>query len=633
MYWYVKFLGLIFLLLSLSSCGGGGGNPSSESTLGNEVDNAYTGSRTKAVLTRSNGMEFVQVFLGRDLSSEIIDFSAANRREGLNSLKTQQVINDLSKVITTNQRDEIYLGRTANETENCSSGGSISVNGEVDDITNIGQLTMTMNNCIEDGVTTNGSMTVDITRFNKQFNEPSAYAVSFNDLTMSFAGNIYTVIGSQSYDEIQRNTDGFHNTLVTNMLQIDANGKQVFVENLKVVDGQIFTGKLFLGDYGYVVITTPEGVGIDPLSNNFIYTGEMLFEGASSSSIKITPEYNETTFESKLRVDLDVDGDKVYELRATQGQAINWNSPNGFLENQPPEITATTEIRFVTRDAPSLDDLRVDEDIYIWISATDPEGQEISTYIWTLESAPAGSNIQVPSNSNTFTIITTDIIGDYSISVKATDEDGFSSVEFINFTVLENQVPIAILTDETGTPRLGTRISLNADESYDTELDSLNYLWTITAKPQDSNISLDASTERYSYVSFFPDVSGTYSFSLVVSDQVGGSSEVQTISVLIPDNQAPTAKILDNSEFHKVGSYIVLRSESSDSDRPAYELNHSWVLSSKPSGSVLPLATDDLEYFQLTIIPDVAGSYTFELTSADRYGGSDTKSITLEITN
>jgi len=101
----------------------------------------------------------------------------------------------------------------------------------------------------------------------------------------------------------------------------------------------------------------------------------------------------------------------------------------------------------------------------------------------------------------------------YSISIKATDADGFSSISFVNFTVLENLIPIAVITDDVISAgdfnHLGHRVRLSSEKSSDPENSYLRKSWKLESKP--SNSTIDISGDDYNdSLWFWPDVSGTY---------------------------------------------------------------------------------------------------------------------------
>ncbi len=200
----LKYKVFFVALLSffLTACGGGGSSSSNILTTV-ALDDAYTGSSNKAMLTQSNSMEFVVALFGRSSGDTIIpssSSSAKNPKPTLNTFQSQAILSNLSNKISAKPNDGSlnYQARSINESESCYGGGSISISGELNNA-NIGKITFQMDNCSEDDVTINGSIIMDITKYDSNSDEPTEYTISFNNLSMSFQGETFSAIGTQSF--------------------------------------------------------------------------------------------------------------------------------------------------------------------------------------------------------------------------------------------------------------------------------------------------------------------------------------------------------------------------------------------------------------------------------------------------
>lgn len=83
---------------------------------------------------------------------------------------------------------------------------------------------------------------------------------------------------------------------------------------------------------------------------------------------------------------------------------------------------------------------------------------------------------------------------------------------------------------------LGETVQLNGGDSSDPEGDSISYQWSIDSAPQGSLASL--SNSQVSDPSFTPDIVGTYSVSLVVSD-AGSSSTADSVTITVNEIEEP----------------------------------------------------------------------------------------------
>lgn len=634
----INYFFIFLILIGITACGGGGSKSSTSLTsfasITSNADASYTGLRDKAFLNKNNSMVYVNTLLGGGSNSELINTSPESSSRSLNPLQAQRSLSNSinQKLISPNQSDS-YQARTINEVEYCSQSGVVIAKGDLNNA-GIGSLILQMNNCTEDGLTINGKILMNITK--SESDRPMAYQIGFDDVTMSYNGQTYNVIGTQTYEQ----NVNYETTIVSNILQTGEDGNQIYSKDL-TVKNQNYSGKIYLEEYGYVDISSPAGpVSIDSYSNNFIYSGELLLSGASSSKVLLSPKYNQTTYSRELRVDLDENGDGIYEFLSIQYETTDLNNPNEFLENNPPLNNVNVVVNYTEQES-DLNNLRVNDNIEIEFYATDPEGYSVD-YTWTIESSPTGSNIEFngPSTSSILNDeimhLKPDLLGSYSISIKATDADGFSSISFVNFTVLENLIPIAVITDDVISAgdfnHLGHRVRLSSEKSSDPENSYLRKSWKLESKP--SNSTIDISGDDYNdSLWFWPDVSGTYLVSLIVTDDQNTESNKTYMTIEIPENFSPVAdfRLWRSSNGNTVGSKIEFESMSEDVESTS--LDNEWKLVSKPQGSLITLPAYSLTSYYTNITPDLPGVYSLQLTVTDPDGSSDSKTHSFTITN
>lgn len=162
-------------------------------------------------------------------------------------------------------------------------------------------------------------------------------------------------------------------------------------------------------------------------------------------------------------------------------------------------------------------------------NSTDPENTAL-TFSWTVEK-PKGSSATIQNANEKIAEFTPDIDGTYTVFLVVNDGVLASVADTATITVFTpNKPPIANAgSDQEGV--LNKPLTLLGNKSYDPEGTILNFTWTISTKPEGSNleniIDPDSPTP-----SFTPDVIGTYTFDLVVNDGEL-DSEVDQISIQV----------------------------------------------------------------------------------------------------
>ena len=213
--------------------------------------------------------------------------------------------------------------------------------------------------------------------------------------------------------------------------------------------------------------------------------------------------------------------------------------------------------------------------------SSDPDGDTI-TYAWAFDAVPGGSNITDDNDLNSANDIssqtwTPDVAGAYTINLTVTDEHGYASTPASASIVAAaaNQQPAAAISGLPEGPETGSEITVYGVTSSDPDGDSLTYAWTMDSVPDTSSVPAE-SLGTASSAAFTPDVAGTYTVGLTVTDEHGLASDKVTadITVAVTSNEAPTASFkftdLEGAEekvYIPAGQqYLVYASDSSDSD-------------------------------------------------------------------
>ena len=251
------------------------------------------------------------------------------------------------------------------------------------------------------------------------------------------------------------------------------------------------------------------------------------------------------------------------------------------------------------------------------------------TYSWSILSKPAGSSASLSSSDSQSVSFVPDAVGTYAIQLVVNDSKENSDPVTVEIEVQEKEIqntkPTAVITANNDNVTIGTMVTIDGSESYDADNDSLSYSWSLLSKPEGSNITI--TNTNSSQISFTPDVVGTYTIQLTVSDSKDSDSKSITISAgQQTANTKPTAVIQANSKNVKVGDSVTLNgSQSSDADNDT--LTYSWSILSKPAGSSASLSSSDSQ--SVSFVPDAVGTYAIQLVVNDSKENSDP--VTVEI--
>jgi hypothetical protein len=189
-----------------------------------------------------------------------------------------------------------------------------------------------------------------------------------------------------------------------------------------------------------------------------------------------------------------------------------------------------------------------------------------------------------------------------------------------------NERPAATISVDEDVVPVGQEVFLDGSESVDPDSDPLIYRWSLRAP---SGSAAELGNGRAQRVSFTPDIEGDYTVQLTVDD---GALESQTESVII------SARVMDNNEppVADAGTDITTEPEQTvkldatgSTDPDGDTLTFAWSIESKPSGTETTL--DDPTVARPSFVPDVAGSYIFEVVVSDTDGESDSDMVVVEV--
>lgn len=168
-----------------------------------------------------------------------------------------------------------------------------------------------------------------------------------------------------------------------------------------------------------------------------------------------------------------------------------------------------------------------------------------------------------------------------------------------------------------------TLVTLDGRASSDADGDALTYAWTLPTRPTGSTATLSgAATAR---PTFTPDVAGTYTASLVVSDgSLNSAPATVTITATSPST-APVASAGPNQSV--IVPKVVTLDGSGSTAASGATLTYAWTLPTRPAGSAATIANNTS--VKPTFTADVAGTYVASLVVNDGTTSSAASTVTI----
>jgi hypothetical protein len=143
----------------------------------------------------------------------------------------------------------------------------------------------------------------------------------------------------------------------------------------------------------------------------------------------------------------------------------------------------------------------------------DVDGDPV-TYSWTFVSKPASSAAYLTSGTTVSPTFVADVRGTYILQLVVSDPWAASPPKTVTVS-FDNVAPVA----NAGTGQLvkmGDLVTVDASGSWDANLDSLSYQWSIVTIPPGSLAAL--ANPAAVKTTFVPDQPGTYGVQLIVND-------------------------------------------------------------------------------------------------------------------
>jgi len=283
--------------------------------------------------------------------------------------------------------------------------------------------------------------------------------------------------------------------------------------------------------------------------------------------------------------------------------------------NDPPTITSTPADTTVQGEPytyqPVVDDLDlgIDENLMFSFDGTvPPTGMTIDPTTGLVEWTPTDAHL-----------------GDNAVTVKVTDQGGFTDEQSFSVNVLPpNDAPVADAGPDQ-TAEAGDTVLLNGSGSYDIDGDRLTFAWTLRTRPSESQATLAAAATVRPTLEV--DEAGIYEVELVVDD---GRETSAPDSVLISTGNVSPVAHTGPDQTAAVGETVSLDGSGS-SDVNGDPLTFVWMLIASPTGSAATLSDEGA--VRPSFVVDEPGTYEVALIVNDGTEDSAEDVVTVSTIN
>ncbi|WP_068606939.1 tandem-95 repeat protein [Paenibacillus swuensis] len=249
------------------------------------------------------------------------------------------------------------------------------------------------------------------------------------------------------------------------------------------------------------------------------------------------------------------------------------------------------------------------------IQATDVDG-DVLTY--TISTAPTNGTVTVnPDGTYTYTP-NPDYNGTDVFTVLVDDGNGGTDTATVTIVVSPVNDPPAAADVTLTTPEdtaVGGQIT-----ATDVDGDSLAY--RVLTPPSRGAVALE--TDGTFLYTPFADLNGTDTFTVEISDGQGGTAEAGVTIIVTPVNDPPVAADISDTTAEDIPSTGKVSATDADGDIVIFSLN-------TPPANGTAVVNPDGTY-TYTPAPDFNGTDSFTVLADDGNGGTDTATVTIQVT-
>ncbi|GAB2190513.1 hypothetical protein MAH1_21210 [Sessilibacter sp. MAH1] len=307
---------------------------------------------------------------------------------------------------------------------------------------------------------------------------------------------------------------------------------------------------------------------------------------------------------------IDEAGDYRVNLQVSDGQDMALDSVHISTLNTAPQANPSTDQQVFARETIQLNGA----------GSSDVDGNPL-TFLWELESAPQGSNLDFTTSDQLRPILTTDANGEYIFRLIVNDGSVDSNPERILLTS-GDLVPIAKAGPDIAV-EINQTVQLEAGNASDPDAALITYHWHLLHAPQDSTAEL-TNAEAFN-PQFIIDQPGDYLVQLIIEKQ--GQVSAPDQAVISTVNSRPVANAGSDLQVFE-GEPITLDGTTSfDADGDTLDFFWSLIFLPTNSNAVLQNPASGSPIFT----PDITGDFVAQLIVRDGQLSSPADTVLIEV--
>jgi hypothetical protein len=294
---------------------------------------------------------------------------------------------------------------------------------------------------------------------------------------------------------------------------------------------------------------------------------------------------------------------------------------DGTVDSDPDTVIIDTENSAPVADAGTDQPMpNVGDTVNLDGSGSFDVDDDILSYSWSFTSLPLGSEAELSDPTAANPTFDVDVRDTYVAQLIVNDGTVDSEPSTVAINV-QNTAPVADAEADQLMPFVGDTVNLDGSGSFDVDDDILNYFWSFTSLPPNSEAELSDPTAANP--TFDVDLRDIYVAQLIVNDgTVDSAPETVTINVLNrvpladagPDQTTIVTLDPDAAGPTLQEPILVNLDGSASSDQDGDGLSYSWSLE-RPAGSTAVLS--DPSAVRPIFVADLLGTYVVQLIVND----------------
>ena len=267
------------------------------------------------------------------------------------------------------------------------------------------------------------------------------------------------------------------------------------------------------------------------------------------------------------------------------------------------------------------------------LTATDADGLTDGSYFTITGTLPTNGTAAINASSGAWTFIPTDPdwFGSDSFEVTVTDDQGGTTTQVVNVTLINVNDPAVIGGNITGSANEGITVTGTLTATDADGLTDGSYFTITGTLPTNGTAAINASTGAWTFIPTDPNWFGTDSFEVTVTDDVGGTT-TQVVNVTLTNVDDPAVIGGNITGSANEGITVTGTLTATDADGLT-DGSYFTITGTLPTNGTAAINASSGAWTFIPTDPDWFGSDSFEVTVTDDQGGTTTQVVNVTLIN